>query len=129
MINGGSAATQRHGVTPANTSTVFGTTDQELSEERPYTKAVSPMMGGSSTANTGTSVIKCYMSTAKINGVPRRNIETDPQMSALTSANPTNQWYWHVWNYVPGGETQSLYQVVKLTFYCVFKARISPGLS
>jgi len=129
MVNAGSAATQRHGVTPATTSTVFGTTDQELSEERPYTKAVTPVMGGSAASNTGQSVIRTYMSTAKINGMVRRQVEGDMQFAGLFSGNPANQWFWHVWNYVPGGETQSLYQTVKLVYYCALKTRISPGLS
>jgi len=130
MMNGGPGSTQRHGVTPTTTSTTFGTTDQELAEERPYTKACSPaVMAGAANAAAGNSVIKHYMGTAKINGLPKRNVDTDPNLSSLVSTNPTTQWYWHVWNYVPGGETQSLYQIVKITYYCTLKTRISPGLS
>jgi len=130
MMNGGPGSTQRHGVTPATTSTAFGTTDQELAEERPYTKAVTPhAVGGAANAAVGNSHIKHYMGTAKINGLPKRNVDTDPNLSSLVSTNPATQWYWHVWNYVPGGETQSLYQIVKITYYCTLKTRISPGLS
>jgi len=129
MNNAGTAATQRHGITPTTTSTVFGTTDQELAEERPYSRVVTPIAGGDAGAVTGSTRNKHYMGTAKINGLPKRNVDTDPNLSSLVSTNPTTQWYWHVWNYVPGGETQSLYQIVKITYYCTLKTRISPGLS
>jgi len=126
MVGGVNATNVRTGITPTTTSTAFGTTAFEESEERPYSKVQSLVMGAT---GIGQGVQKVYMSTAKINGLPRRNVETDPNLSALTGASPTTQWYWHVWNYVPSANTQSLQQIVKLTFYCALKTRISPGLS
>lgn len=128
MINSGTCATQRHGVTATTTSTAFASSDQERAEELPYTRAVSPQVG-SANAASGVSVVKSYMSTAKINGIQASEVLDSPDWSALMTANPTKQWYWHVWNYVPGGETQSLYQTVRLVFYCVLKTRLQLSIS
>jgi len=130
MMNGGPGSTQRHGVTPTITSTAFATGDAERAEELPYTKAVTPhAVGGTAAAAVGNSVIKAYMSTAKINGAVRDAIQIEDGYTALYNQNPTFPWFWHVWNYVPGGETQSLYQNVVLTFYVVFSGRTTMVVS
>jgi len=123
QVNGGTAATQRHGVTPTLFSSAFGASDQERAEELPYTKAVTATAGGNNDRATGKSEIKTYMSTAKIYGVLRPAVQIGDEFGALTSANPSAGWFWHVWNYVPGGETQSLLQTVKLTYFVVFEGR------
>jgi len=120
QVNSGTAGTQRHGVTPTNLSNAFTSIDG--AEELPYTKAVTPVMGASNPAS-GQSRIVDYMSTAKVIGVVRPSVQIEDAYGALFTANPTNTWFWHVWNYVPGGETQSLYQQVKITYYCVFETR------
>lgn len=120
MVNSGTCATQRHGVTPSNLSNAFTSIDG--AEELPYTKAVTARMG-SANAASGSSSLKSYMSTAKIIGVVRPAVQIEDAFGALTTANPTNTWFWHVWNYVPGGETQSLYQNVKITYFVVYETR------
>jgi len=127
--NGGSCATQRHGVTPTTTSVVFATGDQERAEELPYTRVVSPQPGGNSNATTGKSVLRSYMSSAKIQGAVLAAPQIEDGYTALFTANPVIPWFWHVWNYVPGGETQSLYQNVVLTFYVVFSGRTTMVVS
>jgi len=126
MAGGVNATNVRFGVTPTTTSTAFSANTQEESEERPYAKARSLQMGAT---GIGQGVIKSYMSTAKMNGIQRAQVETDSLWSGIFGNNPSNLWYWHVWNYVPSANTQSLQMIVKLTFYCVLRTRISPGLS
>jgi len=123
QVNSGGCATQRHGVTPDNLSNVYGAAEQERAEEQPYTKAVTPLMGAGGTSCAGSSVIKAYMSTAKMIGVVRPAVQIEDGYGALVSANPSNTWFWHVWNYVPTGETQSLVQNVRITYYVVFETR------
>lgn len=56
----------------------------------PYSKSrlVSPMKGSSS--------ISYYMPTGKLNGLNRYEINADPDWSATTGVNPTNEWFWHI---------------------------------
>lgn len=116
----------RFGITPTLFSTQFGTTDQERAEELPYAIARSNQMGA---AGVGQGYLKQYMSTAKIWGVVRPSIQIEDGYSALTNASPTDQWFWHVWNYVPSANTQSLQMIVKITYFCVFEARQQLALS
>jgi len=126
MVGGTNATNCRVGITPTTTSTAFATTDQELSEERPYSTVRMCQMGAT---GIGQTYLKGYISTAKMNGLTQQTVHNDSLWSGLVGGNPSNQWYWHVWNYVPSANTQSLQLVVKLTFYVVFRTRISPGTS
>lgn len=129
MTNGGTAATQRSGVTPTTTSSAFATTDQERAEELPYSAIARYQAGGSSSANTGIQYVSSYMSTAKMQGIVRAAVQIEDDYTALFSADPSAPWFWHVWNYVPGGETQSVYQIVRITYYCVFSGRTTMSVS
>lgn len=124
QVNGGSAATQRHGIVPTLFSTTLAGGDQERAEELPYSRMARNFRpGGGNTTNTGNSFNQHYMTTAKINGEVPAAVEIGGGYGALVSANPSAQWYWHVFNYVPGAETQSLFQTVVLTYYVVFYQR------
>jgi len=114
------------GITPCNVSTGFGTTGQELAMEQPYSKFKQLLMGSD---GTGQATLKHYMCTNKIFGVKRAAIEIEDGYSAAVSTNPSNSWYWHVWNFVPGGATQSLIVQVVLTYYCVFEQRQTLSVS
>jgi len=120
-MNGGSANHTRFGVTPTNFSTAFTAgSDQERAEELPYTKANYLRMGAT---GIGQAQVKSYMSTAKLIGVVQPAVQIEDAYGALVSANPTNTWFWHVWNYVPTGENQGLSCNVKLTYFVVFETR------
>jgi len=128
QINGGSAQTNRMGITPSNLSNAM--TGHEAAEEAPYTKARRLIVGSGGANNaSGGGDLTCYMSTAKMVGVKREAVQIEDAFGALVTANPTNTWFWHVWNYVPAGDTQSLYQNVKITYYVVFETRQVLGLS
>lgn len=128
QVNSGNAATQRMGITPSNLSNAM--TGHEAAEEAPYTKARRLIMGSGGTGNAaGGGDLTSYMSTAKMVGVLRPAVQIEDAFGALVTANPTNTWFWHVWNYVPGTETQSLFQNVKITYYVVFETRQVLGLS
>jgi len=120
MMNGGTMDSTRHGIVPTLFSTGLGTGDQERVEELPYTKGQSLQFGAS---GVGQGKVKGYMSTAKIWGVVRPSVQIEDGFSALVTANPADQWFWNVWNYVPGGGTQSMIQNVRITYFVVFEAR------
>jgi len=122
----GGPVSNRAGVTASLNSAVFGSSQQETAEEQPYTIAKNATMGA---VGAGQCRISQYMSTAKINGVVRAAVQTENDYSALISASPVSLWYWHVWNYTPTGETQSAYQMVKLTYFVVFESRLDLGTS
>lgn len=128
IVNGGTGGpnTNRFGITPTNFSSAFGVSSQEQVEEQPYTVSKEAIMGA---VGIGQAKAQQYMSTAKIMGVVRPYVQISDSASALVSANPTNQWYWHVWNYTPSGDTQSLFQIVKLTYYAVFETRNQLAIS
>jgi len=121
-VNGGTGGpnTNRFGVTPTNFSSIFGASSQEQVEEQPYTVAKNANMGA---VGIGNGKITQYMSSAKMVGVVRSAVQNEDAFSALVTANPANQWFWHVWNYVPSGDTQSLFQEIKLTYFVVFETR------
>lgn len=110
---------------PTNLSTAFGAGEQERAEESPYAKSQDIVMGA---AGVGQGRIKSYMSTAKMEGVVRPAVQIADSFSALTTANPTAPWFWHVCNYTTGGQ-QSLIQQVVITYYCVFEGRMQLALS
>jgi hypothetical protein len=118
MSGGGSACNTIHGITPTNFSSVF--TDVERAQEQPYDKSDTIVFGSQ---GIGQGKLSNYMSTSKIIGVVRPAIQIEDSYSALVSANPAVQWFWHVWNLVPTANTQALQQQVKLTYFCVFETR------
>lgn len=65
-------------------------------------------------------------STAKALNRTQANIRDDNDFTALVTANPAIVWYWHVGNFVPGSNDQSLIVDVKITYYVTFYNRIRP---
>jgi hypothetical protein len=126
MANGSPPLNCRQGVFPSAFSTAMGSTDIERAEEQPYCITRSLRM---SSTGVGDGRIKAYMSTAKVWGVLRSAVQIEDGYSALVSANPVNSWYWHTFNYVPGGPTQSLCQNVILTYFAVFETRNALNVS
>jgi hypothetical protein len=126
MCNGTTVTNCRVGVFPSLFSTSLGTTDQEKAEEQPYCQSRSLQMGN---VGIGQGRLKAYMSTNKIWGVVRPAVQIEDGYSALVSANPSDSWFWHVFNYVPGATTQSLMQNVILTYFVVFESRTMLAVS
>lgn len=127
MLNGGAGIVNNmHGVCPNIFSTAFGTADQERVEEQPYSKHRAITCQG---AGIGRGTITSYMSSAKIWGVKRPAIQIEDGYSALISTNPVNGWFWHVYNYVPGAQTQSMLCDVFLTYFVVFEGKNVLGTS
>lgn len=111
---------------PMPVSTTIGTASQELAMEAVYSKHKLTTMGAQS---IGQGKIKHYMSSSKILGVKRAALETEDNYSSGVGTNPVNNWYWHVFNFCPGGETQSLIMQVVVTFYVVFEQRQTLAIS
>ncbi len=127
MINGGNVQCNCiAGVVPSNISTAFGASEWERAEESPYAK-MKPLLMGS--VGVGQNTVTSYMSTAKIEGVVRPAVQIEDGYSALISANPSNPWYWHVLNYQPGQNASSVFQRVRITYYCVFEGRLQLNVS
>lgn len=121
MMNSGATAYNcRQAIVPNIFSSQFGVTDQERILEQPYCASRVLTMGA---AGVGQSTIKMYMSTNKIYGVVRPAVQIEDGYGALVTTNPTDTWFWHVCNWVPGGSTQSLIQDVVLTYWVVFEGR------
>lgn len=114
------------GVVPTLFSNALGTGDQERADEFPYSKHAPVMVGN---VGVGQNVVKNYMTTNKIWGVVRPAVQIADSFSALVTTNPASGWFWHVYNYVPGSQTNSLIQEVELTYYCVFESRVPLNLS
>lgn len=114
------------GIVPLPVSTSLGSAGQELAMEAVYSKHSLTTMGAQS---VGQGKLKHYMSSSKILGVKRAALETEDNYSSGVATNPVNNWYWHVYNFTPGGETQSLIMQVTLTFYCVFEQRQTLAVS
>jgi hypothetical protein len=126
MMNGSPPLNARHGVFPSVSSASLGTTDHERAEEQPYAITRSLHMGNT---GVGQGMLKAYMSTAKIWGVVRPAVQIEDGFSATVGSNPTDAWYWHVFNYCPGGSTQSLCMNIILTYFVVFEGRTMLQLS
>lgn len=125
QMNSGPPQQAKVVIVPSNQSAAFGVGEQERAEESPYAKSQDVVMGA---PGVGQGRIKSYMSTAKMEGVVRPAVQIEDGFSALTTANPTDPWFWHVCNYTTGGN-QSLIQQVVITYYCVFEGRVQLPLS
>lgn len=118
MSAGGAPVNTIHGITPTNDSTAFN--DVERAQEQPYDKSAALIMG---TTGIGQGKLTNYITTNKIIGVVRPAIQIEDSYSGVVTGNPAVAFFWHVWNQVPSGNTQSLQQIVKLTYFAVFETR------
>lgn len=72
----------------------------------------------------GKLVFKQYMSTAKINGEPKKKISTEEDYSAEVGASPLKQWLWYVGaQQVADTGSFTIHIVHKITYYCRFYGR------
>lgn len=112
------------GLTFSASSTAFSSIEQAV--EQPYVKKKSLIMGSSA---SGQSTVKGYMSIAKLYGRGRKETSINPNLRAAVTASPSTQMVVHVWNYVPGGATQSLLADVNITYFAEFFNRARPATS
>lgn len=112
-------------VSAANTSAAY--TDRSAMNERVYTKTVNI---GTDTVQ-GVGEIEYYMPTNVIRGGPSDLVRYNPNLSALTTANCNEQWYWHVGAYGVGASVNN-YDVncdVSVYYYVEFFDRETLGRS
>lgn len=110
-------------IIPSKSVTAFSGAVQDLVTEQPYAKTM--------TIGDKPKTMKHYMGAAKLWGEPRKRILNDPAFEALTlSANPANQFYWHIVMNA-SDRTTNITQVVRvrITYYVEFSGRLRPVLS
>jgi len=69
------------------------------------------------------TVLNQYMSTAKISSVSPSAVASEDNYQAASSANPTDQWYWHI--YVQTGDSSTTSNIlvdVELVYYAQLEA-------
>lgn len=115
------------GIVPTGSATAptWSTTAQQLITEQAYCNKRALVMGA---PGTGQNKLKSYMSTAKIRSVSKTAVMTEDNYRGSSAANPTNTWYWTIFNYQPGNGNQSLLQDIIITYYCVFEIRGVPAV-
>lgn len=107
-------------VVPTSESTSLAT-NLDLVQNYPYAK--SALLGPLSSSRS-TRRIKHYISTAKMYGKNPRAIMDDDQFGAITTANPVEQWHWHILAQSIDGTTNITGTLqVEITFYVVFYDR------
>lgn len=113
------------GITATNQSSSLGASANELYQEQPYTKKTLLRMGA---ASVGQGTVSMYMATRKILGLSKIQVE-DQDYQASISANPTKQWYFHLWTFTPDDNTIAMNTQAELTYYVEFCNRAQPGTS
>jgi len=76
--------------------------------------------------NTGTksSIVRHYMSTAKIFGANPLAIKTEDSYSAVYNANPASIWYWLVYTQPSDEATANSNNItITITYYCEYSDR------
>jgi len=125
-LNQGTGGDSRSFIFASPSSTSLSTTSQEQICESPYRK-LSMIKAGA--IGIGQTQLSMYMGTAKILGRKKSIVQVDPNLLSAVTTDPANQWYWHVGNWVAGGQTQSLLSDLIITYYCVFETRQRPAIS
>lgn len=111
------AADVQFTVLPNNDPTVF--TSYQLIAEQPY--ALTRYMG--SAYSQGIRTIKYYVRPHKILGVSVQKYNTDDQYSALVSANPAVECYWHIFQSDLSADNLNITFKVDCTYYVKFFGR------
>lgn len=83
------AQTLRICLVPSSIASTF--TNFEAAASQPYAK--SRYVNG--VIPNGAAILRSTMESAVMNGMTKQGILTNDETSALTSANPSDQWYWH----------------------------------
>lgn len=112
-------------IVPNNRATAFGASDQLIIMQQPYVKyrAMTPY--------TRPLMHKKYISTDKVYGLVKGTTSKEDNLQALTSANPTDQWYWHVglWTTDQATSSNAVTVNVRIIYYCEFFRRTVPSAS
>lgn len=114
-------------VVPSLDQTIVSTDASTPVEEMPYSKY---RLVPSYNVGLRDTVVKSYMSTAKIWGASPIAVKTEDAYSAAVTTNPASQWYWNVITQpsdVSTANTNSI--LVTITYYCEFSARKDIGSS
>lgn len=70
------------------------------------------------------TTLKMFMSTAKIDGLPKVAVKTADDYTAAVNTNPTAQWYWNVlMQPIVAATSTNVYAIVRITYYCEFYGR------
>lgn len=103
-----------------STSVISAMTDIEEMYEYPYCS----MRAGNIVGGAPNLRLKGYMSTAKIDGVPKLKIPIDNAYSALIAANPANLWRWVIGlQSSDESDTVTTRLLIKVTYYAKMYAR------
>lgn len=110
------------GVLANNSTTQFSVTSQFC--ETPYSKFRTM---GISTGGSAQKRLSMYQPTGRILGVRSDKIRIDDTYSALTTGNPTREFYYHVYMGDPQDTDTSwaVEYMVKITYYCKFYQRLN----
>jgi len=92
-------------------------------ETDPYVKRKQVTFGA---LGVGRNSQKYFCSTAKATNRPKKAVAIEENFSALCTADPATLWYWHLGNYVPGSNTQSLICDVVIDYFVMFYQPIRP---
>lgn len=101
---------------PSSVSTTVITTATDLEElyEFPYSK----MKAGNIVGGAPNLFLKSYMSTTKIDGIPKAKVGISDSYSAVNSANPSNMWRWAIGlQSTDEAATSTCRVLVKMTYY------------
>lgn len=103
-------------ITALNTNTVLTSPIDALESNHAKASKVT------SSAGTSDMMVSNYKSTASVRGGPYDIVQYETDLSALTSTNPLQQWYWHVTAYNADGSTGSIDTNVnvEIIFYVEF---------
>lgn len=106
------------GVVPLTSSA--GLTIAEQLTEAAFAKTKA--LGNDTGLNANT--ISSYMPTATIRGMPVDGVRYAQDLSSLTSTNPVQEWFWHVFVYAQDGSLTWKSDIsVKITYYIEFYDR------
>lgn len=92
-------------------------------ETDPYVKRKNVNFGA---LGVGRNSQSYFCSTAKATNRPKKAVAIEENYSALVTADPATLWYWHLGNYVPGSNDQSLICDVVIDYYVMFYQPIRP---
>ncbi len=106
-------------VTAENTSSAY--TDRSNAMEPLYQKRAN--VGQDAGNNQGK--ISMYLSTAQVRGGPKDIVQYEADLSALVSANPTQEWFWHIGAIGTGSSSNNFSVDIEftLTYYVEFYDR------